>query len=61
MSEHCVSKPYPRKTLYLVLTIPMLVLYVAIALFLWQYHPIAFAVYLSLFVIVAIRFLFYPS
>ena len=54
MSEHCVSKPYPRKTLYLVLTIPMLVLYVAIALFLWQYHPIAFAVYLSLFVIVAI-------
>ncbi len=52
MNENCV--PYPRKRLYLLLTIPMVVVYVAIAAFLWQTSPVFFAIYLSLFVIVAI-------
>ena len=52
MNENCV--PYPRKRLYLLLTVPMIVMYVAIAAFLWQVSPIFFVIYLSLFVIVAI-------
>ena len=52
MSENCV--PYSRKRLYLLLTIPMIVMYVAIAAFLWQASLVFFVIYLSLFVIVAI-------
>ncbi len=51
MNKSCV--PYPRKALYLSLTIPMLVMYVAIAALLWQISPIAFTIYCGLFVIVA--------
>ncbi len=46
--------PYPRKKLYLLLTIPILVMYIAIALLLWQVNHVAFVSYLSLFVLVAI-------
>ena len=51
MSENCV--PYKRKTLCLLLTIPMIVLYVAIAVFLWTVHPVFFVIYGALFVLVA--------
>ena len=52
MSENCV--PYPRKRLYLWLTIPMIAMYIAIAVFLWQISPIIFWIYLGLFISVAI-------
>ena len=52
MNENCV--PYPRKRLYLLLTIPMLVMYVAVAAFLWQVSLTFFVIYLSLFVVVAL-------
>jgi len=52
MSEGCV--PYPRKGLYLVLTVPMIVMYAALALFLWRVSRAFFVVYLGLFVLVAI-------
>lgn len=50
--ESCV--PYQRKSLYLVLTIPMIMMYVVIAIFLWQINIVAFAIYVSLFVFVGI-------
>jgi hypothetical protein len=46
--------PYKRKSLYLTLTIPMLVLYIAIAAFLWQINVVFFVGYVSLFVFVAL-------
>jgi len=46
--------PYRRKPLYLALTVPMIVLYVVIAVFLWQVGPLFFAIYVSLFVSVAL-------
>jgi len=49
--EGCV--PYQRKSLYLILTIPMIVMYVVIAIFLWQINIVAFSIYVSLFVFVA--------
>lgn len=52
MNENCV--PYKRKSLYLLLTIPMLALYVVIAAFLWQASITFFVIYCALFVIVAI-------
>jgi len=52
MCKNCV--PYPRKRLYLLLTVPMLGMYVAIAAFLWQASLLFFVTYLSLFVIVVI-------
>ena len=52
MSEGCV--PYPRKRLYLALTIPMIVMYAVLALFLWRVSRAFFVVYLGLFVLVAI-------
>jgi hypothetical protein len=52
MSESCV--PYPKKSLYLLLTIPMIGMYVVIAAFLWQVSVVIFAVYCTLFVVVAI-------
>lgn len=52
MSENCV--PYQRKSLYLLLTIPMIGMYVAIAAFLWQVSTAFFVVYGALFVLVAV-------
>ena len=52
MCEDCV--PYSRKWLYLLLTVPMIVMYVAIAVFLWQVSTLFFALYVALFVIVAV-------
>jgi len=49
--NECV--PYKRKLIYLALTIPMIALYIAIAMFLWQINVVFFAVYASLFVFVA--------
>jgi len=46
--------PYKRKSLYLLLTIPMLVMYIAIAAFLWHIRITFFAIYLALFVSVAL-------
>ena len=45
--------PYKRKSLYLALTSPMIVMYIAIAVFLWQINAAIFAIYVSLFVLVA--------
>ena len=52
MRQDCV--PYPRKTLYLLLTVPMMGIYVAIAVFLWQVNTVAFVAYCALFPIVAL-------
>ena len=52
MRQDCV--PYPRKALYLLLTVPMMGIYVAIAVFLWQVNTVAFVAYCALFPIVAI-------
>jgi hypothetical protein len=52
MSESCV--PYRRKSLYLLLTIPMIGMYVAIAAFLWQVSTVVLVVYCALFLVVAI-------
>ena len=46
--------PYKRKSLYLALTIPMIVMYIAIAAFLWQINVVFFAIYVSLFIFVAL-------
>ena len=46
--------PYPRRSLYLLLTIPMIGMYVAIAVFLWNISVAYFLIYCALFVIVAI-------
>jgi hypothetical protein len=52
MSQEC--PPYPRKSLYLLLTVPMLGMYVAIAAFLWTTSLLAFIIYCVLFVTVAV-------
>jgi hypothetical protein len=52
MRENCV--PYPRKSLYLLLTLPMIGMYVVIAAFLWKVGVVIFAVYGALFVFVAV-------
>jgi hypothetical protein len=52
MSENCV--PYERKSLYLLLTLPMMGMYIVIAAFLWTVSIVVFAVYGALFVVVAI-------
>ncbi|MBN2115415.1 MAG: hypothetical protein JW730_02530 [Anaerolineales bacterium] len=52
MTKNCV--PYPRKSLYLVLTIPMIAIYLAIAVLLWQVNQTFFMIYLSLFLIVVV-------
>jgi hypothetical protein len=51
-TRDCV--PFQRKSLYLLLTVPMLVVYVAIAILLWQIRPLFFVFYCGLFVVVAI-------
>ena len=45
--------PYERKALYLLLTVPMIVMYVAIAVFLWTVDIAVFGIYCALFVLVA--------
>jgi hypothetical protein len=52
MNPDCV--PYRRKSLYLLLTIPMIGLYVVLAAMLWQASVIAFVAYCALFVVVAL-------
>ena len=52
MNENCV--PYKRKALYLLLTIPMIVMYTAIAVFLWKVNIALFSIYCALFILVAI-------
>ena len=52
MNNNCV--PYPRKKLYLILTVPMIVMYVVIAVFLWRVSTAYFVIYLVLFITVAI-------
>jgi hypothetical protein len=46
--------PYPRKSLYLLLTTPMIGIYIAIAVLLWNLNTVFFAIYCALFVTVAI-------
>ena len=50
--ESCV--PYRRKTVYLLLTVPMLALYVAVAAFLWTVHLAVFVLYVVFLVLVAL-------
>ena len=52
MTEPC--GPYQRKTLYLALTIPMIVMYVAIADYLWTASPVFCLIYCALFVLVSV-------
>jgi hypothetical protein len=52
MDQDCV--PFERKTLYLLLTIPMIAMYVGIAVLLWQANAVAFGVYIALFPTVAL-------
>jgi hypothetical protein len=52
MSENCV--PYQRRALYLVLTVPMILLYIAIAVYLWTVHIAFFVLYGACFVLVAV-------
>ena len=51
MEQNC--KSYPRKILYWILNIPMIIIYLLIALLLWNVNLTTFIVYLSFFVIVA--------
>ena len=52
MNENCVG--FQRKSLYLCLTIPMMVMYIAIAVLLWNVSVTFFVIYCALFVLVAI-------
>lgn len=49
--NNCV--PFQRKPFYLILTIPMIIMYVVIAIFFWRVNLAVFAIYVSLFVFVA--------
>ena len=49
--KKCV--PYRRKALYLIITIPMIILYVFTAICLWKVNITVFAIYVLLFVFVA--------
>jgi hypothetical protein len=52
MHQDCV--PYPRRALYLLLTVPMIGLYIAIAAYMWTFRIAFFVVYIASFVLVAI-------
>ena len=54
MDKNCQKKQFPRKTLYLALTVPMLALYFAIAVFLWQVGVLFFAIYCAFFMLVSL-------
>ncbi|MDO9578598.1 MAG: hypothetical protein Q7J16_11995 [Candidatus Cloacimonadales bacterium] len=43
--------PYKRKTLYLFLSIPLIILYLILAFFLYRQNLAVFIIYLSLFVL----------
>ncbi len=49
MTDPCV--PYPRKGLYLLLSVPMILLCIAIAAYLWTVSIVAFGIYVALFVL----------
>jgi hypothetical protein len=51
VSNNCI--PYRRRALYLLLTLPMIVMYVFMAAYLWRVSPAFFIVYLMLFAVVA--------
>lgn len=51
MGENCV--PYRRKGLYLALTLPMIALYIAIAVYLWTVGVVFAVLYVAVFVLVA--------
>lgn len=50
MYKNCV--PYKKKALYLLLTIPIVAIFIAIAVYLWTTNLIAFIIYCSLFLAV---------
>jgi uncharacterized membrane protein YhaH (DUF805 family) len=50
MYKECV--PYKRKALYLLLTIPIVVLYLLIIKHLWQVNKLVFVIYCSFFVMI---------
>ena len=52
MNGNCV--PYQRRALYLALTVPMIAMYVAIAVLLWQVSKASLLIYGALFIIVAL-------
>ena len=47
MHTECI--PYKRKALYLLLTIPIIILYLVIMGYLWKINTIVFGIYVSLF------------
>ena len=47
MHTDCI--PYKRKALYLLLTVPIIILYLVIMGYLWKINTIVFFIYLSLF------------
>jgi hypothetical protein len=49
MYKDCV--PYKRKALYLILTIPIIILYLVIMIHLWQVNKLIFAIYCSFFIL----------
>ena len=52
MFPNCV--PFQRKSLYLFLTIPLIILYIILAFFLYQHNLTVFIIYLSLFALTII-------
>ena len=52
MNKDCA--PYPRKGLYLLFTVPMVIVYVLIAAYLWTINVVFFIIYCSFFVFVAL-------
>ncbi len=52
MYKDCV--PYKRKGLYLLLTIPIIILYLFIIVHLWEVNKLIFTIYCSLFVLIVL-------
>jgi hypothetical protein len=52
LNDPCV--PYPRKSLYLILTIPMIAGYLLLAVLIGRISAISLFIYLSLFLVVAV-------
>lgn len=48
------TAPYPRKALYLLLTLPMIALYAVVVVFLWRRGIVYALIYLALFILVAL-------
>jgi hypothetical protein len=49
MYKDCI--PYKRKLLYLLLTVPIIILYLLIILYLWEINKLVFTIYCSLFIL----------